>query len=71
MGRHRKYLTLEEKILAKNQQDRERRRSLVAIKKQIERWNHIKDENQLQSDEDVARFLLDMLVFHTFLFIVN
>ena len=61
-----KYKTQEEKKLAKQKRDRNYSESRVYLKGQLERWLEVGQQQHLTSNEEIARFLLDMWVYKQF-----
>ena len=55
----KKYESDEARKQAKKERELERSKSRINIKGQIDRWNLLKSEKQLASDEDVAEFLFN------------
>jgi hypothetical protein len=59
-GRKTKYESLSAKKTARRQRDKARQETRIAIKDQKDRWNCTKDELGCQTDEEMAKYLLDL-----------
>jgi hypothetical protein len=53
---------LSAKKSAQKRRQRSRTASKIHIKEEIQRWNRLKDKNNLKTHADMAKYLLDLYV---------